>query len=128
MGCKLSGVCRCMAELASALPVDLMPGPGDLTNHSLPQQALHRCLFPGAGPYASFHRVTNPYRCSLDGTVMLGSSGQNIADVHRCASCPLDAHMRWCRTTYCWAQVDLEHLAQSLGGAEHAAFATQEGV
>jgi DNA polymerase alpha/epsilon subunit B len=78
---------RCATELASALPVDLMPGPGDLANHALPQQPLHRCLFPGAAPYASFRRVTNPYRCKLDGVSLLGTSGQNIADVQRCAYC-----------------------------------------
>ena len=75
---------RCCTELASALPVDLMPGPGDLANHSLPQQPLHGCLFPGAGPYESFTRVTNPYGCSVDGVKLLGTSGQNVADVQRC--------------------------------------------
>ena len=80
---------RCCTELASALPVDLMPGAGDLANHSLPQQPLHRCLFPGAGPYATFRRVTNPYQCSLDGVKLLGTSGQNVADIQRCAQQPL---------------------------------------
>jgi DNA polymerase delta subunit 2 len=76
---------RCCTELASALPVDLMPGPGDLANHSLPQQPLHRCLFSGAAPFQTFHRVTNPYRCKVDGTCFLGTSGQNVADIQRCA-------------------------------------------
>jgi hypothetical protein len=37
-----------MTELAAALPVDIMPGPDDPANVSLPQQPLHQCLFPGA--------------------------------------------------------------------------------
>jgi DNA polymerase II small subunit/DNA polymerase delta subunit B len=36
-----------MTELAAALPVDIMPGPDDPANVSLPQQPLHQCLFPG---------------------------------------------------------------------------------
>jgi DNA polymerase delta subunit 2 len=74
---------RCATELASALPVDLMPGPGDLSNHALPQQALHRCLFPGAAPCSSFTCVTNPHRFSIDGVHFLGTSGQNVHDVKR---------------------------------------------
>ena len=86
----VQAVDRCITELASALPVDLMPGPDDLSNHSLPQQPLHRCLFPGAAPYESFHRVTNPYRFSVDGVQFLGTSGQNVADVQRyCATVSL---------------------------------------
>jgi DNA polymerase delta subunit 2 len=74
---------RCITELASALPVDLMPGPGDLSNHALPQQPLHQCLFPGAAPCSNFHRVTNPYRFSIDGVHCLGTSGQNVHDIQR---------------------------------------------
>lgn len=75
---------RCITELASALPVDIMPGPGDLSNHALPQQPLHQCLFPGAAPCENFFRATNPYRFSLDGLHLLGCSGQNLHDIMRC--------------------------------------------
>lgn len=74
---------RCAMELASALPVDIMPGPGDLSNHALPQQPLHQCLFPGAAPCENFFRATNPYRFSLDGVHLLGCSGQNLHDIMR---------------------------------------------
>jgi hypothetical protein len=37
-----------MTELSAALPVDIMPGPDDPANVSLPQQPLHQCLFPGS--------------------------------------------------------------------------------
>ncbi len=36
-----------LAELAESLPVDVMPGADDPANVSLPQQPLHKCLFPG---------------------------------------------------------------------------------
>lgn len=46
----------CMSELASAVPVDVMPGHSDPANHSLPQQPLHGCLLPGAAGYTTFNR------------------------------------------------------------------------
>jgi hypothetical protein len=36
-----------LAELAESLPLDVMPGAADPANLSLPQQPLHKCLFPG---------------------------------------------------------------------------------
>eukprot|EP00878_Enallax_costatus_P040159 GHUV01046161.1.p1 GENE.GHUV01046161.1~~GHUV01046161.1.p1 ORF type:complete len:454 (+),score=87.39 GHUV01046161.1:216-1577(+) len=70
-----------MTELAAALPVDIMPGPDDPANVSLPQQPLHQCLFPGAAPYSSFRRVTNPHMVDLSGVRILGTSGQNVDDM-----------------------------------------------
>lgn len=45
-----------LSQLAAAMPVDVMPGPSDPTNHSLPQQPLHGCLFPGSGGFATMSR------------------------------------------------------------------------
>jgi DNA polymerase II small subunit/DNA polymerase delta subunit B len=70
-----------MTELAAALPVDIMPGPDDPANVSLPQQPLHQCLFPGAAPYSSFRRVTNPHAFELGGCLLLGTAGQNVDDM-----------------------------------------------
>ncbi|KAI8468881.1 MAG: DNA polymerase alpha/epsilon subunit B-domain-containing protein [Monoraphidium minutum] len=70
-----------ITELAAALPVDVLPGPDDPANVSLPQQPLHACLFPGAAPYASFVRATNPHECELGGVRLLATSGQNIEDM-----------------------------------------------
>jgi DNA polymerase delta subunit 2 len=77
---------RCIAEIATALPVDMMPGPSDLASHALPQQPLHRCLFPLASQFETFHRVTNPYHFSADGVSFLGTSGQNVQDIRRCVT------------------------------------------
>jgi DNA polymerase delta subunit 2 len=38
-------------------------------------------LFPGASPYSSFKRVTNPHQLELGGVLLLGTSGQNIDDM-----------------------------------------------
>ncbi|THU56699.1 hypothetical protein C4D60_Mb11t19960 [Musa balbisiana] len=53
-------------QLAAAMPVDIMPGPSDPANFSLPQQPLNRCLFPGASAYNTFISCTNPHQFELD--------------------------------------------------------------
>mmetsp|Transcript_5461 Transcript_5461/g.14757 ORF Transcript_5461/g.14757 Transcript_5461/m.14757 type:complete len:460 (-) Transcript_5461:556-1935(-) len=68
-------------ELAAALPVDIMPGAQDPTNVAMPQQPLHRCLFPSASSYGSLVRASNPHAFELDGVSFLGSSGQPVDDV-----------------------------------------------
>lgn len=71
-----------LTQLAAAMPVDLMPGDGDPTNHALPQQPLHPCLFPETARYeATFRATTNPHDFSVDGARVLGTSGQNVADL-----------------------------------------------
>ena len=72
-----------LTELAGSLPVDVMPGAGDPANYSLPQQPLHPCLFPGAAAYSTLARSPNPHEFEADGVVFLGTSGQNVDDVHR---------------------------------------------
>ena len=45
-----------MAQLAAAMPVDIMAGAADPANQALPQQALHACLFAHAAAYPALHR------------------------------------------------------------------------
>ncbi|KXZ42854.1 POLD2 protein [Gonium pectorale] len=70
-----------LSELAAGLPVDVMPGPEDPANVALPQQPMHRCLFPASGGYGSFVRATNPHEFESEGVRLLGSSGQNLDDM-----------------------------------------------
>jgi DNA polymerase delta subunit 2 len=70
-------------QLCAAVDVDLMPGESDPVNTLFPQQAFHPSLVPAASELSSFHRVTNPYECSVDGVVMLGTDGVNVADQHK---------------------------------------------
>lgn len=72
-----------LTQLAAAVPVDIMPGPNDPANFSLPQQPLHTCLFPGASVYNTFYTATNPHCFELDGVRFLGTSGQNIDDLNK---------------------------------------------
>ncbi|KAG1673299.1 hypothetical protein FOA52_002579 [Chlamydomonas sp. UWO 241] len=89
-----------VTELSAALPVDLMPGAEDPTNVALPQQPLHRCLFPGAAGYGSHNRVTNPHEFDVDGVGFLGTSGQNVDDIskysrHEDRLAMLELCLRW---------------------------------
>ncbi|XP_028549804.1 DNA polymerase delta small subunit [Dendrobium catenatum] len=75
-----------LTQLAAAVPLDIMPGPTDPANSFLPQQPLHRCLFPGASSYNTFFSCTNPHQFELDGFQFLGTSGQNIDDLDKYSS------------------------------------------
>lgn len=55
------------AEISPSLPIDLMPGPADPTNGTLPQQPLHKALFPRCRKIATFRSVTNPYSFEIEG-------------------------------------------------------------
>ncbi|XP_057438754.1 DNA polymerase delta small subunit [Lotus japonicus] len=70
-------------QIAAGLPLDIMPGPSDPSNYSLPQQALHRCLFPGSSAYNTFTSCTNPHSFELDNIRFLGTSGQNVDDLEK---------------------------------------------
>jgi DNA polymerase delta subunit 2 len=72
-----------LAELATAVPVDVMPGVSDPCNVTMPQQPLHRCLFPHSERFPNtFNRVSNPYECLLDDKLtMLATSGQPVHDM-----------------------------------------------
>ncbi|KAF5198453.1 Dna polymerase delta subunit [Thalictrum thalictroides] len=72
-----------LTQLAAAVPVDIMPGPSDPANFALPQQPLHRCLFPGASVYNTFMSCTNPHLFEIDNLRFLGTSGQNIDDLDK---------------------------------------------
>ncbi|EDQ85024.1 uncharacterized protein MONBRDRAFT_29660 [Monosiga brevicollis MX1] len=72
-----------LTQLCSTVPVDMMPGDHDPANKIVPQQPLHKCMFPTATKYGSLRGVTNPTDFVLDGVHILGTSGQNIDDVYR---------------------------------------------
>ena len=63
-----------LTQLAAALPVDIMPGPHDPTNFSLPRQPFHKCLFSEALTYNTFVSVTNSHQFNLERVFFLGTS------------------------------------------------------
>jgi DNA polymerase delta subunit 2 len=71
-----------LVQLAGSVEVDLMPGKYDPVNFVLPQQPLHRCMFPQANMYPTLNSVTNPYECSVDDVRILGTSGQPIDNIY----------------------------------------------
>lgn len=75
-----------LLQLAASVPVDVMPGQYDPTNYTLPQQALHRCMFPLSSVYPTLQLVTNPYQADVDGVRFLGTSGQNVNDIYKYTS------------------------------------------
>ena len=76
----MSDLDQFISQLLPFVSVDLMCGENDLSNHLLPQKPLHPCMLPYASKYhgTTFHTVSNPYECKIDGVHFLGSSGQNI--------------------------------------------------
>lgn len=113
-----------LTQLAAGLPVDVMPGEGDPASAALPQQPLHRCLFPGASTFATFTPVTNPHEFSADGVAFLGTSGQNVDDVWKCALLPLSWPDRPCRDFHLvrWSHVTCNRAPIRKLVASHAAY------
>ncbi|KAJ5788337.1 DNA polymerase alpha/epsilon subunit B [Penicillium paradoxum] len=85
-----------LAEILPSIPVTLMSGEKDPANFSLPQQGIHRAMFPQARAYSApppkgdekpeagwFDSVTNPWDADVEGWRLWGCSGQNVDDVLR---------------------------------------------
>ncbi|CAG0922643.1 unnamed protein product [Notodromas monacha] len=89
-----------LAELASVVDVDLIPGENDPSNFQMPLQPLHACLFPRADAFPGFKSVPNPYDCEIDGVRFMGTSGNNVSDIKRVSTLSdvgdiLEALLRW---------------------------------
>ncbi|KPP63647.1 Pold2 protein-like [Scleropages formosus] len=93
-----------LVQLVASVPVDVMPGQYDPTNYTLPQQPLHRCMFPLSTAYPTLQLVTNPYQADIDGVRFLGTSGQNVSDMVKYSS--MDDHLEVMEST-----LRLRHLA-----------------
>ncbi|CEO94525.1 DNA polymerase delta small subunit [Plasmodiophora brassicae] len=70
-----------LEQLCSSVDVDILPGPLDPTNVAVPQQPIHHLLLPRSSALATMHRITNPCSMTLDGVMVLGTSGQNVTDI-----------------------------------------------
>uniref|UniRef100_A0A1A7Z0K6 DNA polymerase delta subunit 2 n=1 Tax=Iconisemion striatum TaxID=60296 RepID=A0A1A7Z0K6_9TELE len=93
-----------LLQLVASVPVDVMPGQYDPTNYILPQQPLHRCMFPLSSVYPTLHLSCNPYEATIEGVRFLGTSGQNVCDIQRYSS--MDNHLEILEET-----LRLRHLA-----------------
>lgn len=72
-----------LVQLAASTEVILMPGEYDPSNFTLPQQSLHKCMFPQAARYPTLHCATNPYSGTVDGVKLTGTSGQPVNDIYK---------------------------------------------
>nr|XP_055024153.1 DNA polymerase delta subunit 2 [Misgurnus anguillicaudatus] len=93
-----------LVQLVASVPVDIMPGQYDPTNYTLPQQPLHRCMFPLSVPYPTLQLVSNPYQAIIDDVRFLGTAGQNVSDIAKYSS--VDDHLEILEST-----LRLRHLA-----------------
>lgn len=100
LGAPLAELDLLLAELASAVPIDLMPGESDPANVALPQQPMHSALFPRASTYSTYRPVTNPYTADVGGVSIVGTSGQALDDLSKFTKGVsrlelLEATLRW---------------------------------
>ncbi|XP_062507912.1 DNA polymerase delta subunit 2-like isoform X2 [Corticium candelabrum] len=72
-----------LTQLASCVPVDVMPGANDPANYLLPQQPFSSCMFPETAQYSTMHLATNPFHSVIGGVSFLGTSGQSISDIYQ---------------------------------------------
>ncbi|KAF3387039.1 DNA polymerase delta small subunit [Penicillium rolfsii] len=92
-----------LAEILPSIPVTLMAGEKDPANVSLPQQGIHRAMFPKSRAYCApppsgenkeevgwFDSVSNPWEGDVEGWRLWGCSGQNVDDVLRYLDFPSD--------------------------------------
>ncbi|XP_063235760.1 DNA polymerase delta subunit 2 [Bacillus rossius redtenbacheri] len=91
---------RIVHKISKCAFVDVMSGEFDITNHLLPQQPMHFCLFKEALRLKTFQCVTNPYDCEVGGRRLLGTSGQPVDDVARYSTLEdplqiLEQTLRW---------------------------------
>ncbi|GAA6035952.1 hypothetical protein JCM8097_005182 [Rhodosporidiobolus ruineniae] len=72
-----------LSSLAPSLSIDVMSGPLDPCEPTLPQQPLHPALLPTAAAYEGFTARTNPWWFDVDGASFFGTSGQTVDDMFR---------------------------------------------
>ncbi|VDN03970.1 unnamed protein product [Thelazia callipaeda] len=73
-----------LSKILSLLEVDVMPGVGDPSTHLMPQQPIHRAVFPKSSRHGKMlNLVTNPYQFCLDNVHIVGTSGESLSDLKR---------------------------------------------
>lgn len=89
---SLEEVDATLVELASKVPVDVVPGRNEPTNLSFPQKAMLPHLFPRAQGCSDLRLAGNPYEREVGGMRILGHAGQPVDDILRCSSMSQPIH------------------------------------
>lgn len=89
---SLEEVDATLVELASKVPVDVLPGRHEPTNLSFPQKAMLPHLFPRAQGCSGLRLASNPYEREVGGVRVLGHAGQPVDDLLRCSSISEPVH------------------------------------
>ncbi|CEH12524.1 DNA polymerase delta, regulatory subunit 55 [Ceraceosorus bombacis] len=76
-----------LAALTQSIQVQILPGARDPAGLAMPQQPLHKALFPRSAGSAegsnALIRATNPAWSAFGNALILGTSGQNIDDLFK---------------------------------------------
>lgn len=92
-----------VSNISNSVQVDLMPGEFDPSNHMLPQQPFHHCMFPKSATNRAFNGVPNPYQFEIEGRLVLGTSGQNIDDIRKYTT--VDDPIECMKNTLKWSHI-----------------------
>jgi len=92
-----------LTQLAASVQVDLLPGASDPANFSIPQQRMHKCLFPSSNTFSTFTTHTNPSFIDANGTSLLVSSGQTIDDLAK--YCKAASRVDYLQKTLEWRNI-----------------------
>ncbi|KAI6171730.1 putative DNA polymerase delta small subunit [Aphelenchoides besseyi] len=74
---------RALEDIAKVVKVDLMSGATDICPIMLPQQPMVRRMFERCKNLENFRTLTNPHSFTVNGIRFLGTSGQNLDDMHK---------------------------------------------
>lgn len=89
-----------LSKLGKSLPVDVMPGPYDVTSYLMPQQPVHPLLLPKCASVKGIKCTTNPYSATFGSIQVLGTSGRLIQSVQEMSTIDeavdiLDETLKW---------------------------------
>jgi len=73
-------------QIGKFIEVDIMPGELDPTSIIMPQQPLHVAVLPKSNTLNSIRCLTNPYAAKINGTYIMGSSGQTVDSIRAYSS------------------------------------------
>lgn len=93
-----------IASVASTLSVDVLSGQSDPSTQRMPQDPLPRGLFSLSRQFSAFKTVSNPYKCSINGLVVVCDSGQPLSDI--CKYEPNSSPLKLAESIHLW-----QHLA-----------------